>query len=74
MSAVGEREKRTQERVIAFFRDALGYRYLGDWTSRPNNRNVGADLLRGWLERRENDSAVFAKALSEGRRGANQGG
>ena len=65
MSAVGEREKRTQQRVIAFLRDALGYRYLGDWTSRPNNRNVEPDLLRGWLERRGNDRALVAKALSE---------
>jgi hypothetical protein len=26
--AVGQREIQTQQRVIAFFRDALGYRYL----------------------------------------------
>ena len=65
MSAVGEREKRTQERVIAFFRDALGYRYLGDWTGREHNRNIEADRLRGWLRRQGHDGALIAKAVQE---------
>jgi len=29
MSDVGEREKKTQERVVRLFQDTLGYRYLG---------------------------------------------
>ena len=29
MSTVGQREILTQRRVIAFFRDVLGYAYLG---------------------------------------------
>ena len=65
MSAVGERERRTQHRVIAFLRNALGYRYLGDWTSRENNRNVESELLRAWLGRQGHDGALIAKALNE---------
>ena len=40
MSTVGQREILTQKRVIAFFKDALGYTYLGNWQDRDNNRNV----------------------------------
>jgi len=29
MSCVGQRERHTQQRVLAFFQDALGYAYLG---------------------------------------------
>jgi hypothetical protein len=31
MSAIGQPERATQDRVIALFRDELGYRHLGDW-------------------------------------------
>ncbi|MCP3963132.1 MAG: HsdR family type I site-specific deoxyribonuclease [bacterium] len=49
MSTVGQPERVTQNRVIALFRDQLGYRYLGDWTDRPNNSNLEEDLLSEWL-------------------------
>lgn len=37
--SVGEREIRTQQRVIAFLTDALGYDYLGHWQERAGNSN-----------------------------------
>ena len=51
MGEVGQREIRTQRRVVAFFQEALGYAYLGDWQDRANNRNVEPELVRDWLER-----------------------
>lgn len=39
MAIVGQREILTQQGVIAFFRDALGYMYLGHWKDRPGNSN-----------------------------------
>ena len=40
MSAIGQPERVTQNRVIALFREELGYRYLGDWTDRDDNSNI----------------------------------
>ena len=65
MSSVGERELRTQLRVVEFFRDALGYSYLGHWKNRPDNANVERDLLAGWLQRRGHGDKVIDKALFE---------
>jgi type I restriction enzyme R subunit len=49
MTNVGQPERATQNRVIALFRDELGYRYLGDWTVRRDNSNIEQDLLAKWL-------------------------
>ena len=59
MNTVGQREIRTQQRVITFFQDALGYAYLDDWQDRPNNRNIEPDLLTGWLKRQEYKDGII---------------
>ena len=63
MSTVGQREIRSQRRVIAFFRDALGYGYLGDWKDRPDNSNVEPGILRAWLRRRGHDDKIIGRVL-----------
>lgn len=40
MSKIGQREIRTQQRIVAFFRDVLRYDYIGHWQDRAGNRNV----------------------------------
>lgn len=65
MTPVGDLEVKTQRRVIAHFRDRLGYRYLGDWHERQNNRNIKEDCLRRFLTRQGHDTAVIAKALEK---------
>jgi len=42
-------ERVTQNRVVALFRDVLGYAYLGDWTDRPDNSNIEEGLVSAWL-------------------------
>ena len=49
MSDIGLPERTTQNRVIALFRDELGYRFLGDWSDRAGNSNVEEKLLSDWL-------------------------
>ena len=63
MSTVGERELRTQLRVVDFFRDALGYAYLGHWKNRPDNGNVERALLGDWLKRQGHSGRVIDRAL-----------
>jgi type I restriction enzyme R subunit len=50
MTTIGQVEKKTQERVRKLFCDQLGYSYLGDWTDRPDNRNIEEAYLREFLQ------------------------
>jgi type I restriction enzyme R subunit len=49
MSHVGQPERATQNRVIALFREELGYCYLGDWIDRASNSNIEEALLTAYL-------------------------
>ena len=65
MSSVGQREIRTQRRVVEFFQDALGYTYLGHWKDRADNSNVEKALLSDWLKRQGHDDKIITKALKQ---------
>jgi hypothetical protein len=59
---IGEPERTTQNRVIALFRERLGWRYLGDWSERANT-NIEADLFAANLKARGYTDAQVAAAL-----------
>jgi len=63
MSDVGKPERATQSRVIALFRDELGYRYLGDWSDRDGNNNIEEGLLMAFLTRNGCAPAQISSAL-----------
>ena len=74
MTKVGALEIQTQRRVIRYFRDHLGYTFLGDWHKRDTNRNIETDHLTKFLERQGHDPAIIAKALDKLDKAAALGG
>ncbi len=64
MSTVGQIEKRTQARIVALFRERLGYDYLGDRQDR-DNRNIEPTLLTAWLTQQGVSEALITRALHE---------
>ena len=71
---VGIYERATQRRVVDFFRDELGYAYLGNWQGREGNTDIERELLTDWLRRRGHDEGIIAKTLRELERAAAVGG
>ncbi len=65
MSNVGQKERATQDRVIALFRKELGYQYLGDWSDRPNNSNIDVELLTEYLVRMGYTYSVISRAIDK---------
>ncbi len=63
MNDIGKPERSTQNRIIALFKNELLYRYLGDWTDRPNNSNIEESLLTAFLAKSGYNPAQIAQAL-----------
>lgn len=73
MGKVGQKELATQQRVLTFFQQRLGWHYLGNWHTRPNNRNVEPALLTDWLMGRGVDIALIPRVLRQLERAASLG-
>lgn len=73
MSKVGQRERDTQNRVVQFFQNKLGYRYLGDWHDRENNRNIEEAILTKWLKNRGVSDTLITRAIRQLDRAAGLG-
>ncbi|MBE0535047.1 MAG: type I restriction endonuclease subunit R [Phycisphaerae bacterium] len=50
MSQVGQKERKTQNRVVRLFKDDMKYQYLGNWEEREENSHIEEGLLRSFLK------------------------
>ena len=74
MTAVGDLVFRPQRRVIALFRERVGYEYLGDWRDQDGNRNIERGLLEPFLARQGHSPVLIAKVFREFENAAALGG
>lgn len=65
MSNVGKLERDTQSRIITLFQNELGYRYLGNWHERDNNKNIEVDILTNWLKKRGVSEVLINNTLRQ---------
>jgi type I restriction enzyme R subunit len=65
MTTVGQRERLTQDRVVALFQTHLGYNYLGNWEDRENNGNIEKKILHQYLLKRGYSNILIIKAIYE---------
>jgi type I restriction enzyme R subunit len=63
MNPIGQAERITQNRVVALFRDVLGYEHLGDWSERAGNSHIEDALLTTWLTQRGHTPAQISRVL-----------
>ncbi|BBB26815.1 type I restriction endonuclease subunit R [Amphritea japonica] len=73
MSAVGQRERATQNRVVKLFQNQLDYQYYGDWQKRVDNSNIEESYLRDWLGKQGVESGLITDALRQLKRAAAMG-
>ncbi len=65
MNGIGQPERRTQDKVVEFFQETLGYRYLGHWKDRDGNSHIEKMLLETWLARQGHDSAIIQRVFDK---------
>lgn len=74
MSTVGQLERKTQDRVVRFLCERLGYEYRGNWEDRAGNANIEVAYLRDSLLARGYDEELIGKAINELSKTASVGG
>ena len=58
---IGKPERASQNRVIQFFQDELGYTYLGDWEEEIRTQPIEEDLLFQYLTKNNRYSSELAQ-------------
>ncbi|MBN9611599.1 MAG: restriction endonuclease subunit R [Actinobacteria bacterium 69-20] len=74
MSTVGQPERKTQDRVVTFLQESLGYEYGGNWEYRADNGNIETAYLLGNLTARGYDEEIIGKTINQLAKAASVGG
>ncbi|MDQ0575268.1 type I restriction endonuclease subunit R [Agromyces albus] len=74
MSTVGQFERKTQDRVVRFFQERLGYKYGGNREDHIGNTNIDVTYLRDNLLARGYDEEIIGKTINELTKTASVGG
>nr|WP_320913226.1 HsdR family type I site-specific deoxyribonuclease [Bacteroides intestinalis] len=69
-SHIGEKEIRTQKRLIGLFEKRLGYTVLGDWKDRENS-NLEEKQLKKYLKKKGYSDSEITKAITILKRDSN---
>ncbi len=73
MSAIGQTERATQNRLVQLFQQQLGYAYNGNWQDRDGNSNIEESYCRQWLLKQGVDETMIASALRRVKQAASMG-
>src|SRR5688572_24450417 len=65
MTAIGQLERPTQNRVVKLFTDRLDYKHLGDWHERDGNSHIEENLLRDYLAEKGVSENLITRAVRE---------
>ena len=65
MTTVGQKERKTQDRIVKLFETQIGYEYLGNWEDREGNSNIEEALLRKYLNSKGYSETLIGKAIYE---------
>ncbi|RNL63445.1 type I restriction endonuclease subunit R [Zhongshania marina] len=74
MSTIGQKERATQQRLVALFQNPLlGYDYYGDWQDRAGNASIEEEYLRAWLVKAGVDTGLITNAIRQFKQAASMG-
>lgn len=65
MSTVGQKERKTQQRVARFFQDTLGYEHLGNFHKQENSNILEGHLERFLLDNQECEDDIARRAVRQ---------
>jgi type I restriction enzyme R subunit len=65
MSNVGQKERQTQNRVVNFFQQELGYDYLGNWEEGERTSSIEEGLLVNWLKKQGVTETLIGRTLRQ---------
>lgn len=63
MTAIGQIERLTQNRVVTLLHEQLDFEYLGNWEDRENNSNIEDYILRKYLTDKGYSQTLIRKAI-----------